>query len=130
MRISLLLCLALGTLATARAAGPKPITVTVGQEFKLTLQYNASTGHQWQFAKPPDENFVKLLNTDYKPADSKRVGAPGDETWTLKAVAKGKTKLELNYVRPWEKGSKPAQTTNFVVVINSPKAKKKDAADH
>jgi inhibitor of cysteine peptidase len=130
MRFSLFFCLALGALLTVGAAERKPITVTVGQEFKITLQYNSSTGYQWQFAKPPDENFVKLLNTDYKPANSKLVGAPGDEIWTLKAVAKGRTKLELNYVRPWEKGTKPAQTTNFVVVINSPKATKKDAAAH
>ena len=125
MKRLVLLCLGLGSLLTSEAAQPKPITVTVGQEFKISLQYNASTGYQWEFGKPPDENFLKLLGTEYKRLESKLVGAGGDEIWTFKALAKGKTQLELNYVRPWEKGSPPAQRTNFVIVIKKPKAKAK-----
>jgi len=120
-----LICLALGPLLTSAAERPKPLTVTVGQEFKISLPYNASTGYQWQFGKPPDQNLLKLLGTEYKRPESKLLGAGGDEIWTLKALAKGKTKLELHYVRPWEKGSPPAQQTNFVIVIKKPKAKAK-----
>ena len=121
MRFSLLICLALSWLTTAGAAEPKPIAVKVGQEFKLTLQYNASTGYQWVLAKPLDEKLVKLLGTEYKRLDSKLVGAGGDMVWTFKALAEGKAQIGLNYVRPWEKGAKPAETTNFVVVIKAPK---------
>jgi predicted secreted protein len=42
--------------------------------------------------------------------------------WTFRALAEGKTQMELDYVRSWEKGVKPAQTTNFVVVIKTSKA--------
>jgi len=117
----LLICLALSWLTTAGAAEPKPIAVKVGQEFKLTLQYNASTGYQWVLAKPLDEKLVKLLGTEYKRLDSKLVGAGGDMVWTFQALAEGKAQIGLNYVRPWEKGAKPAETTNFVVVIKAPK---------
>lgn len=117
-----LLCLALGSLLTSAAERPKPLTVKVGQEFKISLQYNASTGYQWQFGQPPDQNLLKLLGTEYKRPKSNLLGAGGDEIWTFKALAEGKTKLELNYVRPWEKGSSPAQRTNFVIVIKKPKA--------
>ena len=69
MKFSLLICLALSWVTTAGAAEPKPIAVTVGQEFKLTLQYNAGTGYQWVLAKPPDEKLVKLLSSEYKRLD-------------------------------------------------------------
>ena len=49
-------------------------------------------------------------------------------TWTFKALAEGKTQMELNYLRPWEKGQKPAQATNFVVVIKAPKPRAKTKA--
>jgi len=123
MKFSMILGVGLGWLMSASAAEPKPIAVTVGQEFKITLQYNASTGYQWEFAKPPDEKFLKLVGTEYKRPDSKFVGAGGDEVWTFKAVAEGKTALELGYVRPWDKGSKPAQSTNFVVIVKAKEAK-------
>jgi len=130
MKYSLLTFLGLVWLATAQAGDPKPITVTAGKEFKITLQYNTSTGYQWVFATPPDEKLVKLLRTEYKQLDTKRVGAGGDMVWTFQALAEGKTKLELNCIRPWENKQKPAQTTNFVVIIKAPKspAKKKAPA--
>jgi predicted secreted protein len=123
MKFALLVCLGLSGLLTAAAAEPKPITVTVGRPFKITLQYNASTGYQWQFAKPPDPNLLKLLDTEYKRPDSKRIGSGGDQIWTFETLAAGKTSLELNYVRPWESGAKPAQITNFVVLIKHKKTK-------
>ena len=121
MKLSLTAGLALLWLATAQAGGPKPIAVTAGQEFKVTLQCNATTGYQWQLAQPPDETLVKLLSSEYQRADSKLIGASGDMVWTFQALAAGKTEMELKYVRPWERGAKPAQTTNFVVVIKAGK---------
>ena len=132
MKLLITLCLVLGWLLMAAGAEPKPIAVTVGQEFKITLQYNASTGYQWQFAKPPDEKFLKLLGTEYKKSNSNLVGAGGDEVWTFKAVAEGRTAIALGYVRPWQKGQTPAQSTNFAIVVTAKKAteKKPDSAAH
>ena len=122
MRFSLLICLALSWLTTAGAAEPKPITVKVGEEFKLTLQCNATTGYQWVLAKAPDEKLVKLVGSEYKQLDPKLIGSGGDMVWTFRALAEGKAEIGLNYIRPWEKDAKPAQATNFVVVIKTPKA--------
>jgi len=121
MKCLLLTGLVLVWMATAQAGEPKPLAVTVGKEFKITLQYNASTGYQWVLAKPPDAKLVKLLSTDYKRLDSKLAGAGGDMVWTFQALAEGKTQIGLDYVRPWERGQKPAQSTNFVVVIKAAK---------
>jgi inhibitor of cysteine peptidase len=119
MKLALLICLALSWLATAGAAEPKPMAVKVGQEFKLTLQYNATTGYQWVLAQPLDEKLVKLQGSEYKRLDPKLMGAGGDMVWTFQALAEGKATIGLKYVRPWEKDAKPAQTTNYVVVIKA-----------
>ena len=125
---SLLLCpalaLALAWLVSAVADDPKPLAVTVGQQFKLTLQYNSGTGYQWVLAKPADDKLLKLVGpVEYKRPASALPGACGDMVWTFQALAEGKTGLRLNYVHPWEAGEKPAQTTNFVVVIKPPPPK-------
>ena len=128
MKVLLVTGLALVWLAVAQAGGSKPVAATVGKEFKITLQCNPTTGYQWVLAKAPDEKLAKLLRSDYKRPDSKLVGAGGDMVWTFRALTEGQTQVELNYVRPWEKGVKPAQTTNFVVLIKASKASAKTKA--
>ena len=122
MKFMLLLFLELGSLLTLGAAEPKPIEAKVGQQFKVSLQSNPTTGYQWKWAQAPDKKLLKLLGHEYKRPGSKLMGAGGNEVWTFKALAEGRATLELNYVRPWETNSPPAQSTNFAVVIMSPKA--------
>ena len=105
MKLIALLCLAFCWVVTAVAAEPKPITVKAGQEFKISLASNPTTGYGWQFAKHPDAKLLKLLGSEFKPAQSKLVGAGGTQVWTFKALAPGKTPLALNYVRAWEKNT-------------------------
>ena len=107
------------------AAESNSISVTVGEEFKITLKYNATTGYQWQFPKPIDAKLIVPVQTNYSRLNTNLVGSGGDQTWTFKAVGEGKTKIDFAYVRPWEH-VKPVQTTNFVVVIHP--APKKDQA--
>jgi inhibitor of cysteine peptidase len=121
MRFLLPTCLALCWLATAQAGEPKPIAVVVGQEFKVTLPANATTGYQWVLAKAPDEKLVRLVKSAYKRPDSKLMGSGGDITWTFKALAEGRTEMKLTYARPWERTEPAAQTTNFVVIIKAGK---------
>ena len=125
MKVLLVTGLALVWLAVAQAGGSKPVAATVGKEFKITLQCNPTTGYQWVLAKAPDEKLVKLLGSEYKRLDSKLMGAGGDMVWTFKALAEGKAEIRLDYIRPWERGVKPVETTNFVVVIKAGKDKGK-----
>jgi len=117
MKFSLSACLALLWLTTVQGADPKPIVATVGHEFKFTLSANATTGYHWQLAQPLDAKLVKLVNNEYLRPKTKLVGAGGQSVWTFQPLAEGKTEITLDYVRPWEKGVKPVQTTNFTVII-------------
>lgn len=47
------------------------------------------------------------------------VGASGTQQLKFKAVASGKTTLELAYSRPFEGGVPPAETASFDVTIKS-----------
>ena len=40
----------------------KMIETRAGQNFTITLEANATTGYQWQFAKPLDESLLQLVN--------------------------------------------------------------------
>src|SRR4051794_16054094 len=80
----------------------KPTNVAVGQEFKLTLESNPSTGNQWLLAKPLDERLLKLLGTEYRRGRSGAPGSPGTEILTFKALGEGKTEIHLKYGKLWE----------------------------
>lgn len=104
--------------ANTLGAEEKPIAVGVGQEFKLALESNPSTGNQWLLAKPLDERLLKLLGTEYRRGRSGTPGAPGNEILTFRALSDGKTEIRLKYGRLWERDSSPSRKTNFVVIIS------------
>ena len=112
----------LGWITMAWAAEPKPINVTVGEEFKIELESDFSTGCQWLLYRPLDE---KLLKVTGKPGrrPAKRGATVGVEVLTYKALAPGKTQVHLKYDRLWEKTAAPLRLTNVVVVISPATAK-------
>jgi inhibitor of cysteine peptidase len=117
MKWFIVLSLGLFLLSTAVAAEQKPINVATGQEFKIALESNPSTGNQWLIARPLDESLLKLLGTEYKRGRSGTAGAGGHDVLSFKALGEGKTQIYLKYGRLWEKNDGPTRTTNFVVVI-------------
>ena len=117
--------LALGLWYSPAIAAEKPISVGVGQEFKIVLESNSSTGNQWLMARPLDERLLKLLGSEYKRGRPGAVAAAGNEILSFKALGEGKTQIHLKYGKLWEGDTAPARTTNFVVVISSTAASAK-----
>jgi predicted secreted protein len=99
-------------------AAEKAISVGIGQEFKIVLEANASTGNQWLMARPLDDRMLKLLGTEYKRGRPGTVGASGNEVLSFKALGEGKTQIHLKYAKLFEKDTAAVLTTNFVVVIS------------
>jgi len=91
--------------------------VTVGEEFKITLDSNATTGFQWSLAVPVDESVVKLVSNAYEAPQTALVGAGGKEVWTFRAVGRGRTEIRMKYSRSWEKGTVPARGAVFSVRV-------------
>ncbi|QJR15992.1 protease inhibitor I42 family protein [Usitatibacter palustris] len=120
------------------AANPDPVTVTladsaapveliVGQELRLRLESNPSTGYAWAVAKTSKHGgrirIVKQKGeSKYEappaPADGKPVvGAQGVEVWTFTAAKPGSQQLKLEYRRGWEKDVAPAKTATFKITV-------------
>ncbi|MCD6358613.1 MAG: protease inhibitor I42 family protein [Dehalococcoidia bacterium] len=97
-----------------------PIRVERGQEFIISLQSNPSTDYQWQLADTlMNKEVLKVVKRQYRPPASNRIGAPGQELWTLKAVGTGKSMAILGYVRPWDRYSPPSAARFFTVIVGS-----------
>jgi inhibitor of cysteine peptidase len=95
----------------------KVIEAQAGQNFTIILKANATTGYQWQFAKPLDESIVQLISSEYLADKTKLVGAGGKQVWMFKALKAGQTNISFKYVRPWKKNTPPQNEESFVIVI-------------
>ena len=98
------------------AAHPIPIVATVGSSFTVTLASNHTTGYSWRLASKPGA-VVKEGGSTYNSPNTGMVGQGGTEIWSFRAVAKGKTSIALEYVRPWEKNKPPARKQAFAVEV-------------
>lgn len=111
--LAIVLLLACSSLGFAQTT----MQVSGGEKFTLTLESNPSTGYHWQLARPLDETKVKLVSSTYKRPNVQRPGAPGEELWEFLAAGPGKTTIDMEYVRPWEKGVPPAKTASFAISV-------------
>ena len=95
------------------------VTTTPGRQFSITLDSNPTTGYQWELAKPVASTCIALVTNEFVRPKSKLTGAPGKEVWKFKALSPGEAEIELQYVRPWDKGVEPTRKTNFTVVVTT-----------
>ncbi len=79
-----------------------PLVVEKGQEFAIALESNPTTGYSWQLSGEFDHEKLELVKKEYEAPATDRLGAPGEEKWTFKAVDLGRATLRFRYVRPWE----------------------------
>jgi predicted secreted protein len=117
MKSLLTLFLMIGWFTASRAGEPESINAVVGNEFKLELESDFSTGCQWLLYKPLDEKLLKPVGKPQRrhPRPGAKVGY---EVLTYKALASGKTVVCLKYDRLWEKTAAPLRVTNILVVIS------------
>ncbi len=121
--ITLLLLVMLLAACSPKSAGPtepgQPINVHAGEEFKLILESNPTTGYHWEIVKDSlDENRVRFVSRDYQSTSKPGlVGGGGLDIWTFKAVNPGEAKIVLGYYPPSNTPTDPGQTKTFNVSI-------------
>lgn len=117
--------LALAVVATANAEPPAIVTeadsghlvaLRIGQELVLRLKSSPSTGYGWVQADANAPVLVALGKPAYK-TGGPLPGASGVESWKFKATVRGAQTLKLEYRRPWEKNTPPANTIVFRVTV-------------
>lgn len=117
--LSVVLLVFVAACAARKPAGPPPaaMTVTAGEQFDIRLPANPSTGYQWQVGRI-DDKVVRLVDTRWEPSGPKPMpGAGGTTILSFVGVARGRGMIELEYLRPWEKGVAPAKTANYSVDV-------------
>jgi predicted secreted protein len=122
------------TFATARAAemgvgcdqfaAQKSITqtteVSVGDQVKVTLCSNPSTGFAWQEPEISNPGAVSVVDKSFGApvaGSGQVVGAAGTDYVTLKATAKGTSTVVLRYSQPWVGGTSGEWTYTLTVTV-------------
>ena len=109
--------------STATAAiYPKVVTGSGGvalkpdDDFLVALPANPTTGYSWT-VRVSDKNIVSAEGSAYKSPTGKAMGAGGEQVFGFEAVHAGSATITLEYRRPWEKGTKAAQTVTIRVQV-------------
>ncbi len=98
--LTLLLTSCAGTTSLSGSDNGKTITVHVGDEIDIALDFNPTTGFQWAIDKT-NEPLLTLKQTDYA-ASSNLVGSGGTQTFKFVAKSVGTVNLQLKYWRSFE----------------------------
>ena len=90
-----------------------------GSFLTVTLPSNpASTGFEWELTDITDETVIELTGYQFvPPEETGLVGAPGEEIWTFRAINEGESTVSMEYRRPWENGTKAAETLTLTVSV-------------
>lgn len=121
----LALCTVLAIACTGGEAEPTvhtnpadTIRIMKGEQFKISLKANPSTGYWWQFVKEIDTMVIELMEREYipDPNPDNLVGRGGHDQWRFKGVKKGATSVSLRYLQPWDSTS-VAETVEFYVEV-------------
>jgi inhibitor of cysteine peptidase len=106
-----------GAVTVTKADADKTVAVAPGQTLEVVLDANPSTGYTWMVASAPP--FLKSEGepTFASQAETGVVGAGGTQTLKFSVSGSGTGELSLNYLRPWETGTAPAET--FKVNVES-----------
>ena len=104
-------------MVSAAESVPTPVSLKVGQQ--ISMDGNAGTGYLWKLAErlpensPVRENISCAAQND----DTFCCGFPTPTTLTIAGVKEGKAQVRVVYVRPWEKGKRPAAEECFSVSV-------------
>ena len=105
-------------------AAQKSITDTtemsVGDQVKVTLCSNPTTGFAWQEPEISDAAVVNLPDKSFAApvaGESPAVGAAGTDDFTFKATARGTSTVVLRYSQPWVGGTPSEWTYTLTVTV-------------
>ncbi len=75
----------------------------VGEELKVILGANPTSGFQWQEnVGIEDESVVRQTEHRFMASQTDVIGSPGQDIWTFEALKKGTTIISIECSRPWK----------------------------
>jgi predicted secreted protein len=94
----------------------KSIEVAAGNEFKIVIESNPSTGYHWELAGELDESILQFVSKDFRASEPVAPGSGGSDVWVFRAVAAGETAITLGHYPPGE-GQAAAQEITFTIIV-------------
>jgi predicted secreted protein len=94
----------------------REFTLDRGDALEISLPATSGTGYTWQ-AQPAAGGFVKQVGEPAFALDSAMPGASGHQVFHFSIDASGTGALEIRYLRPWEKDSKPAKVFKIMLIV-------------
>lgn len=95
----------------------KTVALATKGTLVIRLKSQLGTGYGWQVARN-DNRRLRLLSRPEQ--ENSQGGLPGGEEhqiFRFKALRAGTTLIELHYVRPWEKDTRPLRTFRLRIRI-------------
>jgi inhibitor of cysteine peptidase len=122
-----LLALVVVVLLVLLSASPRELQLTAadegrsielqqGQQLRITLEANPTTGYTWDIVEPTDERILRQVGEIEFEPESDLIGAGGTQIIRFEAVSVGQTTLKLVYHRPWE-SVEPRETFTLSVTV-------------
>ena len=87
-----------------------------GDALEISLPATSGTGYTWQ-AEPVAGGFARQVGEPAFTLDSAMPGASGHQIFHFGIDATGTGALDMLYLRPWEKGSKPAKVFKIMLIV-------------
>jgi inhibitor of cysteine peptidase len=75
------------------------IELAVGDELRLTLKENPTTGFRWRVQKS-GEPVCRAVEDQFE-TTSRLYGGGGAHWWRFEAIAGGQATIELTHMQPW-----------------------------
>jgi len=94
------------------------IVTRVGEEFKVELEANWSTGYHWFWTNRESITIADSLDLEYIIDDPGLEGSKGKEIWTFLATVKGDETLLFMYLAPVSSGSGEDKIKEISVQVN------------
>jgi len=94
----------------------REFTLDRGDALEISLPATSGTGYTWQ-AEPVAGGFVRQVGEPAFTLDNAMPGASGLQIFHFGIDASGTGTLEIRYLRPWEKGTKPAKVFKIMLIV-------------
>ena len=92
------------------------IEVAAGNEFKIIIESNPSTGYHWELIGNLDDRLIQFVSKEYRASEPVLMGSGGKDVWVFKALAAGETKIVLGHYPPAQ-GEPAGQEVTFTIVV-------------
>lgn len=93
------------------------VLLTTGDTLVVALASTPGTGFGWKIADLDSKMLREIGTPEVIPGSHPMPGAPATQVFHFQAIGGGSTGLELDYVRPWEKGAAPARSFKLGVTV-------------